>query len=119
MLDTATVVDPELDSDDEARGHEPNHRQSPHGDSTSSLTPSEERDRRQEQDDRDLRDVIYGRDARSQKYHAYHFNLKRVRAEMLFLTFDLEACPAPLLVGARDGEHDKHGWSEGSSHDGR
>jgi hypothetical protein len=25
MLDTATVVDPALDRDDEAQGHEPNH----------------------------------------------------------------------------------------------
>jgi hypothetical protein len=42
MLDTTTVVDPTLDRDDKARGHEPDHRQSPHGDSTSSLTPPDE-----------------------------------------------------------------------------
>jgi hypothetical protein len=43
MLDTATVVDMALDRDDEAWGHELDHRQSPHRDSTSSLTPPEER----------------------------------------------------------------------------
>jgi hypothetical protein len=42
MLDVATVVDPAHDRDDEAQGHEPNHHQSPHGDSKSSLTPPEE-----------------------------------------------------------------------------
>jgi hypothetical protein len=42
MLDTATVVDPGLDRDNKAWGHEPDHRQSPHGDSTGSLTPLEE-----------------------------------------------------------------------------
>jgi hypothetical protein len=41
MLDVSTVVDPTLDHDDEARGHEPDHRQSQHGDSASNLTPPE------------------------------------------------------------------------------
>jgi hypothetical protein len=53
MLDVATVVDPVLDRDDEARGHETDHQQSPHGDSASSFTPLKERN------------VIHGRDARS------------------------------------------------------
>jgi hypothetical protein len=43
MLDAAIVVDPALDCDDEARGHELDHWQSPCGDSASSLTPPEER----------------------------------------------------------------------------
>jgi hypothetical protein len=36
MLDATTVVDPALDCDDEALGHEFDHRQSPHWDSASS-----------------------------------------------------------------------------------
>jgi hypothetical protein len=44
MLDAATVVDPTLDRDDEAQGHEHDHRQSPHVNSASSLTPPEECD---------------------------------------------------------------------------
>jgi hypothetical protein len=40
MLDATTVVDPALDYDDEAQGHEPGHWQSPHGDLASSLTPT-------------------------------------------------------------------------------
>jgi hypothetical protein len=43
MLDATTVVDPMLYHDDELRGHVPDHRQSPHGDSASSPTPPEER----------------------------------------------------------------------------
>jgi hypothetical protein len=46
MLDVATVVDLALDRDDEARGHEIDHRQSPRGDSASSLTPPVECSRR-------------------------------------------------------------------------
>jgi hypothetical protein len=42
MLDAATVVDPALNRDDEAQGHKPDHWQSQHGDSASSLTPPEE-----------------------------------------------------------------------------
>jgi hypothetical protein len=41
MLDVATIVDLTLNHDDEERGHELDHQQSPHGDSTSSLTPLE------------------------------------------------------------------------------
>jgi hypothetical protein len=66
MLDAATVVDLVLDCDGEVRGHELDHRQSPHEDSTNSLTASEERDRRWDRDDCDLHDVICGRDARDQ-----------------------------------------------------
>jgi hypothetical protein len=36
-----------------------------------------------------------------------------------FLVSDLEGCPAPLLVMAKDGNRGKRPWSEGSSHDGR
>jgi hypothetical protein len=64
MLDAATVVDPVLDRDDEVRGHELDHRQSPRRDSANSLTPPEERGRMRDQDDRDLCDIIRGRDAR-------------------------------------------------------
>jgi hypothetical protein len=46
MLDTTTVVDLALDRDDEAQRHEHDHRQSPHGDLASSLTPLEERGQR-------------------------------------------------------------------------
>jgi hypothetical protein len=42
MLDIATVANPVLNRDDEVRGQESDHRQSPHGHSVSSLTPSEE-----------------------------------------------------------------------------
>jgi hypothetical protein len=64
MLDTATVVDPALDRDDEARGHKNDHRQSPCGDLANNLTPPEERGQRRGRDDQDLCDVICGRDAR-------------------------------------------------------
>jgi hypothetical protein len=43
MLDAATIVDPVCDQEDKDRGHEDDHRQSPRGDSTSSITPPEER----------------------------------------------------------------------------
>jgi hypothetical protein len=39
MLGAATVVDPILDPEDEAQGHEHDHPQSPQGDSANSLTP--------------------------------------------------------------------------------
>jgi hypothetical protein len=42
MLNAAIVVDPALDCDDEARGHELDHQWSLCGDSATSLTPSEE-----------------------------------------------------------------------------
>jgi hypothetical protein len=48
MLDATTMVDPTLDRDDEARGHELDYWQSPHEDSTSSLTPLEEHGRRRD-----------------------------------------------------------------------
>jgi hypothetical protein len=65
MLDAAIVVDPTLDRDDEAWGHEHDHRQSPHGDSASSLTPLEEHDRGRDRDDQDLCNIIRRRDAHS------------------------------------------------------
>jgi hypothetical protein len=46
MLDAATMVDLTLDHDDEARGHELDHRQIPRGDSASSLITPEEHGRR-------------------------------------------------------------------------
>jgi hypothetical protein len=73
MLDTATVVDPALDRDDEARGHEIDHRQSPHGDSASSLTTPVEHGQRQDPDDQDLCNVIRSRDA--------HIRIKNRRQE--------------------------------------
>jgi hypothetical protein len=42
ILDTATIVDPALDCDNEAQVHEHDHQQSPHGDLASGLTPVEE-----------------------------------------------------------------------------
>jgi hypothetical protein len=47
-----------------------------------------------------------------------HFSLHRVGEETPFLTSNLEACLAPLLVMDRDGDRGKCAWSEGSSHDG-
>jgi hypothetical protein len=46
MLDVATMVDLTLNHDDEARGHELDHRQIPRGDSASSLITLEEHGRR-------------------------------------------------------------------------
>jgi squalene cyclase len=63
MLDVATVVDPALNHDDEAWGHDRDNRQSPHGDSIRNLTPPEERDQSRDRDDRDLHDIIYESDA--------------------------------------------------------
>jgi hypothetical protein len=72
------MVDPALDRDDEARGHELDHWQSPHWDSASSLTPQEEHGRRRDQDDRDLCDIIRRRDARDriENRHQEHERLK-------------------------------------------
>jgi hypothetical protein len=61
MLDAATVVDLVLDHEDEVWGHELDLQQSPYGDSTSSLTPSEEHGQRQDQGDSDWCDIISGR----------------------------------------------------------
>jgi hypothetical protein len=66
MLDAAKVVDPVLNYDREVRGHELDHRHSSCGDSGNNLTPPEERGRRRDQDDRDLRDITCDRDARDQ-----------------------------------------------------
>jgi hypothetical protein len=63
MLDTAIMVDPTLDRDDEARGQELDHQWSSHGDSASNLTPLEECGRRRHQNDRDLCDIIHDKDA--------------------------------------------------------
>jgi hypothetical protein len=38
---------------------------------------------------------------------------KRVIAAMPSLASDLKACLAPLLVMARDGDHDKRPWNDG------
>jgi hypothetical protein len=57
MLDTVTVVDLVDILEDGDRGHELDHKQSPHGDSASSITPSEERGRRHGRDNCDLRDI--------------------------------------------------------------
>jgi hypothetical protein len=46
-----------------------------------------------------------------------YFNLQRVGAETPFLTSDLEAHLAPLLVMAGGGDHDKRPWGEGPSRD--
>jgi hypothetical protein len=64
MLDAATMVDPVHDHEDRVRGHELDHRQSPHGESASSITPLEERGRGHDRDDHDLHDTICGRYAR-------------------------------------------------------
>jgi hypothetical protein len=45
-MDAATVVDPALNRDDEARGHDHDHWQSLQADLTSNLTPPEEHGRR-------------------------------------------------------------------------
>jgi hypothetical protein len=60
MLDAATVVDSALACYDEAHGHKFDR---PRGDSASSLTPLEERSRRQHWDDRDLHNIISSKDA--------------------------------------------------------
>jgi hypothetical protein len=66
MLDAATGADPVYDQEDRDRGHNGDHRESPHGDSTSSITPPVERGRGHNRDSHDLRDVIHDRDARGQ-----------------------------------------------------
>jgi hypothetical protein len=43
MLDVATMVDPSLDRGDRGQGQDPDHRQSPRGDSANNITPPEER----------------------------------------------------------------------------
>jgi hypothetical protein len=48
-----------------------------------------------------------------------YLNLQQVRAETPFLTSNIEARPAPLLVMAKNGDDDKHCWGEGPSHNGR
>jgi hypothetical protein len=80
MLDAATVVDPVLDRDDKVWGHELDHQQSPCGDSASNLTPPEEHDQRRDPDDRDLRDVIHGRDVHGRINNRRH-DCERVEQE--------------------------------------
>jgi hypothetical protein len=80
MLDTATVVDPALDRDDEARGHKNDHRQSPCGDLASSLTPPKECGQRRGRDDQDLCDVIRGRDAHG-RIENRHQERERIKQE--------------------------------------
>jgi hypothetical protein len=62
MLDAAMVEDPTHDQEDGDRGHEDDHRRSPLGDSANIITPPEGRG----EGNRDLHDVIHGRDARCQ-----------------------------------------------------
>jgi hypothetical protein len=80
MLDAATMVDLALNRDDEALGHGHGHRQSPHGGSASSLTAPEEHGRRRDWNDRDLRDVIRGRDARDRIKNQHQEHVSRTRA---------------------------------------
>jgi hypothetical protein len=47
-----------------------------------------------------------------------YFNLQQVGAETFVLTTDIEARPAPLLMMASGGDHDKRPWSGGPNHDG-
>jgi hypothetical protein len=61
VLDAATITDPTLHLGDGRWGQDPYHRQSPCGDSASSISPPGERD--QGQGEEDLRDVIHNRDA--------------------------------------------------------
>jgi hypothetical protein len=62
----ATVADLVYDQEDKDKGHDDDHRESPRGDSASSITPLEESSRGYNRDNRDLCDVIRGRDARGQ-----------------------------------------------------
>jgi hypothetical protein len=47
-----------------------------------------------------------------------YLNLQLVGTETHFLTADLQARPAPLLVRASGGDHDKRPWDESPGHDG-
>jgi hypothetical protein len=64
MPNASTMVDPSLDCRDRGQGMDPDHRQSLHRDSPSNITPLEEHD--QDQDNRDLHDIIRNRDAHDQ-----------------------------------------------------
>jgi hypothetical protein len=59
MLDATMVADPTHNQEDGDRGHDDDHRRSPWGDSSSSITPPEGHG----EDNRDLCDIIRGRDA--------------------------------------------------------
>jgi hypothetical protein len=61
MLDIATMVDTSHDRGYRGQGQDLDHRQSPHGDLASGITPMEERGR--DQDNMNLHDVIRNRDA--------------------------------------------------------
>jgi hypothetical protein len=63
------MVNPTLDRGDRGWGQDPDHRQSPRGDSASIITPLEECGR--DWDNRGLCDVIRNRDARAriENYH--------------------------------------------------
>jgi hypothetical protein len=63
MLDAAIMVDLVLECGDGAWGQDPDHLQSPRGDSPNSITPLEEHDRGRDRDDTDLHNVIHNRDA--------------------------------------------------------
>jgi hypothetical protein len=64
MLDVATMVDPILHHRDRRWGQDPDHWQSLHGDSSSTITPLMESD--QGRDDGELHNVIRNRDACNQ-----------------------------------------------------
>jgi hypothetical protein len=60
MLDATTVADPVYDQEDRDRGHGDDHWESPRGDSASSITPNQCRNReREEQEQRNERDYDY------------------------------------------------------------
>jgi hypothetical protein len=66
MLDVATGAGPIHDQEGEDRGHEGDHRHSPYGDSTSSITPPKEHGRGHGRDNCNLCDVIRSKDTRGQ-----------------------------------------------------
>jgi hypothetical protein len=63
MLDAAIVADAVCDQENRDRGFDDDQQESPRGDSASSITPLEEHGQRHNRDNRDLWDVIRGRDA--------------------------------------------------------
>jgi hypothetical protein len=80
MLDAPTMENPAPERGYGVRGQDPDHHQSPHGDSANSLTPPEERGRGQDRNDKDLRDIIRNRDACDQ-IETWHQKQDRVECE--------------------------------------
>jgi hypothetical protein len=64
MLDATMVADSVYNQEDGDRGHDDNPRESLRGDSASSINSWEEHDQGRNRDNRDLRDIIYAREAR-------------------------------------------------------